>query len=56
MINLNRFKVIPGFSKYMISEDGIIYSIKRTWKTLTDSLDNYFIEECSTTISEESTP
>ena len=29
---------------------------KKTWKTLTDSLDNYFIEECSTTISEESTP
>lgn len=29
MINLNKFKIIPGFSRYMISEDGDVYNIKR---------------------------
>ena len=26
-LNLSKFKVIPGFSKYMISEDGVVYSL-----------------------------
>lgn len=28
MIDLKKFKVIPGFSRYMISEDGDVYNIK----------------------------